>query len=70
MQGERLSSIHWPWKWALYNLGGNFVNKSVSFIQQLKIYINAIIFILINDYEKWEASLAHFPWALLFELHF
>lgn len=52
MQGERLSSIPWPWKKALNNLGGNFVQESVSFIQQLEIYINAIILILINDYDK------------------
>lgn len=45
MQGERLSSIHWPWERALKNLGGNIVKGSVSFIQQLEIYINAIIFI-------------------------
>lgn len=71
MQGERLSSIPWPWKKALNNLGGNFVQESVSFIQQLEIYINAIILVLINDYDKREVSIAHFPWAsMLLELHF
>lgn len=52
MQKERLLSIHWPWKRALNNMGGNFVKESVSFIQQLETYINAMILIVINDYDK------------------
>lgn len=52
MQKERLLSIHWPWKRALNYMGGNFVKESVSFIQQLETYINAMILIVINDYDK------------------